>query len=134
VKLVQELEGRPIRVHPDMVSYLVRLQPQQKVYELHDIPIHFLCPPNFRWAPRFASPAAGRLTLRVRGPADGPPPAVHAFIDLSQVKRGGRKVEPVQLQLPRDVHLAQEATPEVEITLEPIVPTAKANDDEPPTF
>jgi hypothetical protein len=134
VELVQELEGRPIRVSPIGVNYRVRLQPQQKVYELSDVPIHFLCPPNFPWTPHFTSPQAGRLSLRVRGPADGTTPVVHAYIDLSRVRQGGRNVQAVQLQLPRDVQLAQEAPPEVEILLEPVVPAVRAHHDEKSTF
>jgi hypothetical protein len=131
VDLVAELEGRPIRVSPPSVSYRVRLQPQLKVFELTDVPVQFLCPPDFRWAPRFAIPDAGKLRLRVRGPTGGDLPAVHAFIDLSRVRQGGRKVEPVQLQLPQGVRLAQEAPPEVEFFLEPVAPLANVRNDEP---
>jgi hypothetical protein len=113
----------------------VRVQPHQKVYDLRDVPIHFLCPPDFNGSPRFASPEAGKIALRVRGPAGDAPPEVHAFIDVSRVRPGGgRKVGPVQLQLPRDVQLAQGAPPEVEYFLDPVVPAAKNQDVETPPF
>jgi hypothetical protein len=134
VDLVRELEGRPIRVLPTGVSYRVRLQPSEKVYQLTDVPIRFLCPPDFRWTPRFTTSEAGKLSLRVRGPLSGEPPAVQAYIDLSRVRQGGRKVEAVQLQLPQGVRLAQEAPSQVEIVLEPVLPTTNERDDEPPQF
>jgi hypothetical protein len=134
IGLVTELEGRPIRVSPPTVSYRVHLQPQQQVYELFDVPVQFLCPPDIRWTPRFVTPDDGKLRLRVRGPAGGEPPAVQAFIDISRSRQGGRKVKAVQLQLPRGVQLAQEAPPEVEFILEPLLPTSKVRDDEPPSY
>src|SRR5262249_49752000 len=47
VGLVEELEGRPIRATPSSVALRLTLQPRQRVYELIDVPVHFLCPANF---------------------------------------------------------------------------------------
>jgi hypothetical protein len=106
--LVPELDGRPVRTTPAAVAVHVTLKPQQKVYELTDVPVQFLCPPNFGLRPLFGDERAGKITLRLRGPAGEEPPAVVAYIDL-----GGRKWEPglyeeaVRLQIAKDYQLAQ---------------------------
>lgn len=108
VPLVCELEGRRIRTSPETVAVKLALQPQQRLYELADVPIHFLCPAGFTLKPLFGDERAGRITLRVQGPFGDEVPAVTAFIDLS-----GRKWEPglyeerLKLQLPKDFQLAQ---------------------------
>src|SRR5262249_46282987 len=105
--LAQELGGRPVRTTPASVQVQVTRKPQQKIYDLTEIPIQFLCPPNFGLRPLFGDERAGKITLRVRGPA-GEEPAVTAYIDL-----GGRKwevglyEETLRLQLPKDFQLAQ---------------------------
>jgi hypothetical protein len=110
VALTRELEGRPIQVTPAAVAVRVALKPQQKLYTLADVPVHFLCPAQFGLLPRIVgNDQASKLTLLVRGPAQETPPAVFAFIDLTQRKfaPGLYADEPVQLQLPRDFQLAQ---------------------------
>jgi len=106
--LVQELEGRPVRVVPDRV--LVRVPTQaRKIYDLPDVPVHFLCPANFLLRPKFIDERAGRISLRLQGPAQDEPPRVSAFIDLSRGRfTSGLNHEPLQIQLPRDFQLAQE--------------------------
>jgi hypothetical protein len=108
VPLVQELEGRPIHVLPSRVA--VRWPPQaRKLYELPDVPIHFLCPVDMALRPKFPSERSGHLTLRVQGPEQEEPPKVHAFVDLTRGPfTAGSNHEPIQLQLPRDFQLAQE--------------------------
>ncbi len=119
VSLVRELEGRPIQATPPSVTFRFRVHPRQKVYELTDVPVTFLCPPDFPWRPRFDKDR-GRISLRVVGPATEEPPAVQAFVDLTRGSFGqGRNLEPVRLQLPRDFQLAQEPPRRVAFVLEP---------------
>jgi hypothetical protein len=108
VPLVEELEGRPVHAVPSRVMVRVPAQPR-KVYELLDVPIHFLCPAEFSLRPRFFDERSGRINLRVQGPAQEELPKVHVWIDLT---RGGflsgANHETLQLQLPRDFQLAQD--------------------------
>jgi hypothetical protein len=89
------------------------VQPKQKIYELTDVPVQFLCPPQFPWRARFADDKAGTVSLRLLGPAAEERPPVRAFIDLTgtQLFRG-RNLEPLRLQLPKDFTLVQ-STPQV---------------------
>ena len=120
VSLLRELEGRPIQVTPASVTFRLRVHPRQKVYELTEVPITFLCPPDFAWQPRFGCDDAGRITLRLLGPTSEEPPTVQAFVDLTQGNfDGGRNMEPVRLQLPKDFQLAQEPPRPVAFVLEP---------------
>src|SRR5262249_7939714 len=106
---------------PDSVSVRFRLHPRQKVYELADVPVQFLCPPDFAWRPRFLSPDSGKVTVKVVGPAGEEPPAVFAYIDLTHASLGrGRNVEPLRLQLPKDFQLVQDAPRLLAFYLEPI--------------
>lgn len=104
--LVRDVEGKPVRMTPDVVQVRVTLKPRQKLYEVSDVPVQFLCPPNFLLRPLFGDERAGKMTLRVRGPAGDETPNVVAYIDL-----GGRKWEPglyeeaVRVQLPKDYQL-----------------------------
>jgi hypothetical protein len=106
VSLVKELKGKSIRVSPAGVSVRLTVQPQQKIYELNDVPVQFLCPPNFVLRPMFSDERAGKISLRLQGPYGEELPAVTAYIDLS-----GRKWEPglyeekVKVQLSKDVQL-----------------------------
>jgi hypothetical protein len=108
VALVDELEGRAIRVTPPYVQVRVPGQ-ARKLYELTDVPVHFLCPANFHLRPKFIDERTGRVSLRILGPVQDEPPRVIAFIDLSIGKFvSGLTHEPLQLQLPRDFQLAQD--------------------------
>jgi hypothetical protein len=108
VPLVQELEGRPVRVAPSRVLVRVPIQ-ARKAYDLPEVPVHFLCPANFPLRPRFIDERAGRISLRLTGPVQDEPPRVLAYIDLSRGRfTSGLNHEPLQLQLPRDFQLAQE--------------------------
>jgi hypothetical protein len=108
VALVSELEGRPVRVTPARVT--VRVQAQaRKSYELPDVPVQFLCPPNFHLKPRFLDERNGKVTLHLTGPLQDEPPRVFAFIDLSRGRfASGLNHEPLQIQLPKDFQLAQD--------------------------
>src|SRR5439155_10758485 len=59
VPLVQELEGRRVRVTPSTVLARLTLQPQQRLYELTDVAVQFLCPANFGLRPLFGDERAG---------------------------------------------------------------------------
>jgi hypothetical protein len=108
VSLVQELEGRPIRVTPSKVS--VRLPAQVfKKYELADVPIQFLCPPNFQLRPQLLDERAGRISMSLQGPQQEEPPRVIAYVDLTRGRfTSGLNHEPLQVQLPRDFSLGQD--------------------------
>jgi hypothetical protein len=85
-----------------------------------DVPVHFLCPPNYPFRPRFAPDQPGKVTLRIQGPAGEETPPVLAFVDLTGGTFGrGRNLEPVRLQLPKEFQLAQETPPLVSFMLEP---------------
>jgi hypothetical protein len=106
VQLVKELKGKPIRVAPAGVAVKLTLQPQQKIYELNDVPVQFLCPPNFVLRPVFTDERAGKISLRLQGPYGEELPSVTAYIDLSNRKwEAGLYEERVKLQLAKDVQL-----------------------------
>src|SRR5207237_3060750 len=79
VPLVQQLDGRRIRATPAAVALRVLLQPRQKLYELASVPVQFLCPADFRLRPLFSDERAGRIRMRLLGPAGEEPPVVIAF-------------------------------------------------------
>lgn len=120
VALVDELEGRPVRAVPDRVT--VRIQPQvRRVYELSEVPVHFLCPANLALRPRFIDERSGKVSLKVQGPVQDEPPAVYAFVDLTRGRFGaGLNHEQLQLQLPRDFVLAPQKPHVVAFELVPV--------------
>ncbi len=107
--LLKEMEGRPVTVSPAFVE--VRLPGQsRKMYELPDVPVQFLCPPDFPFKPKFNDERAGKIALKLLGPVQDEPPKVFAFIDLTRGKfASGLHHEPLQLQLPRDFQLVKDA-------------------------
>jgi len=126
VPLVNELEGHRIRATPSTVTVQLTFQPQQKVYELADVPIQFLCPANFSLKPLFRDDRAGKITLRLQGPAADEAPAIVAYVDLSGKKwEPGLYEEPLKLQLPKDFQLTQEPPRQVAFQLAPANPPAK---------
>jgi hypothetical protein len=108
VPLRQVLEDRPVRVTPNKV--MVRVPPRRhKNYELADVPVRFLCPPDFPFRPRFRDEQAGRVTLQVEGPIWEGPPKANAFVDLTHgTYHSGPNSEPLRIQLPPDFQLAKE--------------------------
>jgi hypothetical protein len=119
VTLVEELEGRAIRVTPPQVQVRVPGQ-ARKLYELTDVPVHFLCPAKFGFRPEFIDERTGRVSLRILGPVQDEPPRVIAYIDLSIGKFvSGLTHEPLQLQLPKDFQLAQDPPRVLTFTLVP---------------
>ena len=129
VPLLRELENRPIRCEPDAVRVKRVTPSQRKTYELCDVPVHFLTPVGFTHRPHFGNDRAGKVTLRVVGPAQDEPPHVQAFVDLTArgfSDAGNRTAvkprwfeEPVQFQLPRDFELADDMTRLVTFELVP---------------
>lgn len=139
VALVKELETQAIRCVPGAVRVRRLTSASRKTYELTDVPVHFLTPVGSAHRPRFSNDRAGRVTLRVSGPAQDEPPRVQAFVDLTgagfsdTTSRPAVKPrwfeEPIQVQLPPGFHLAddmphlisfelappEEATPRLEI-------------------
>ena len=93
-----------------------------KIYELPEVPVHFLCPADFPLRPQFLEENAGRISLRVRGPARDEPPKVYAFVDLIQghCSAPGSYHQPIQIQLPKDFELAQQAPHSVSFQLKPL--------------
>jgi hypothetical protein len=127
VPLVEELEGRRVRTTPATVSAHLVFQPQQKLYELADLPVQFLCPANFGLRPLFNDERAGKMSLRLIGPTGEEQPACVAYIDL-----GGRKwepglyEEPVHVHLPKNFQLAQTPPRPLAFQLVPIEQGIKA--------
>jgi hypothetical protein len=120
--VVQELDGRPIHARPSVVSVRLTLRPRQRLYELVDVPVQFLCPANFPLRPQWENERAGRITLRLLGPAGDDMPAVSAFIDLTTRKfePGLYADEPLRLQLPKDFQLAQNPPRSATFRLSPV--------------
>lgn len=129
--LVHELDGRPIRTTPAEVTVRLTLQPNQKLYELSDVPVQFLCPANFPLRPQYVNDRAGRVNLKFWGPISGEPPMVVAFIDLTgrNFEPGLYADEPLRLQLPKDAQLAQNPPRSAAFRLVPFSePGAKSRD------
>jgi hypothetical protein len=132
VPLVQELEGRPVRVTPNRVTVRVPLQ-NRKLYELADVPIQFLTPANFLLRPQFLDDRAGKVTLTVQGPPQDSPPHVYAFVDLTAGGfRSGLNHEPLQVQLPHGFLLAKEPARVVSFELLPADFIPRGLDSLPP--
>jgi hypothetical protein len=120
VPLVGELEGRPVQVIPGRVTVRVPAQ-ARKVYDLTEVPVHFLCPADFSLRPKFSHEGAGCIRLRVQGPARDELPRVHAFVDLTHGHfAAGRYNEAIQVQLPKDFELVQDPPRGVSFQLVPV--------------
>ncbi|MCI0681120.1 MAG: hypothetical protein L0Y71_03365 [Gemmataceae bacterium] len=117
--LVNELEGHAVQVTPPHVVFRCKVTPKKRLYELRDVAVHFLCPAQFPWRPRFADERQGKVALRLIGPTGDEPPPVLAYIDLTKGTFGrGRNLEPLRLQLPKDFQLADNTPPLVAFQLE----------------
>jgi YbbR domain-containing protein len=121
VSLVTELDGRAIYTNPSSVQFRLKATPKQKIYDLTDVPIHFLNAKDSPWRPRFADAKESKITLKLIGPASEQIPPVLAFVDLTSGNLSrGRNLEPLRLQLPKDFQLAQPTTPLVAFYLDEI--------------
>jgi hypothetical protein len=120
IALAKELEGRPIQCLPATVAFRGRLHARQRTYELTEVPVTFLCPPDFPFKPKFVKPDDGKIALRVVGPAMEDIPQVQAFVDLTRGEfEIGRNREPLRLQLPRDFQPAGDTPRLVTFILDP---------------
>jgi hypothetical protein len=121
VPLAEQIEGRRVRSNPATVTVHLTLLPRHKLYELSDVPVHFLCPANFPFKALFADERAGKMSVRVLGPAGEEAPAVIAFVDLSSRSwEPGLHAEPVKLQLPRHFKAAEDLPHQVAFQLVPL--------------
>lgn len=122
VPVARELDGRTVSVTPSSVFVRFTVRPRQKVYELNDVPVQFLCPANFAFRPQFTDERASKISLRVEGPATEAPPAVVAYIDLTERKLdpGLYADEPLRVQLPKDFQLAQKPPRSASFRLAPM--------------
>ena len=121
IALVTELDGRAIQTNPISVQFRCRAVPKQKIYELIDVPVHFLAPQASPWKVRFDSDKESKVTLKLIGPATDQPPPVLAFVDLTRGNLArGRNLEPLRLQLPKDFQLVQPTTALVTFYLDEI--------------
>jgi hypothetical protein len=94
----QEILDNPIRA-------------RRALYELADVPVRFLCPPNFELRPQFVEPEGEKVSVRVWAPTAAELPAVVAYVDLTSREFGPGVYgsEPLRLQLPGQCHLAEPA-------------------------
>ncbi len=127
IKLAKEIAGRPVRIEPEQVSVRFTVRPRQKLHELTDVPVHFLCPPTFAYRAQFRSEREGRIALKVLGPATDEKPAVYAYVDLTARKFGPglHAEEPLRIQLPPGYKLAQEPPRLASFQLTPIETPSK---------
>jgi hypothetical protein len=129
VPLVRQLEGRAVISDPPSVK--VRLVSSQKSYELADLPVNVLLPAAFPYRPRFAGEHAGKVTLRVVGPAKDELPDAVAYLDLtskvyrdlgqSRTPKALSFEEPIQIHLPPGFCLEDGPTHPLSFELVPIV-------------
>lgn len=121
VALVTELDGRAIQANCVSVQFRCRAVPKQKIYELVDVPVHFLAPKESPWQARFGNDKEGKVTLKLIGPATDQSPPVLAFVDLTRGNLArGRNLEPLRLQLPKDFQLVEPTTSLVTFYLDEI--------------
>ena len=120
IALVQELDGLPVRADPAKVTIKAPAQPREKRV-LHNVPIHFLCPPDFTLRPEFFNDRDSHVSLAVNGPKQVEEPKVFAFIDLTHGHyESGSNHEPLQIQfLQKDYQLDDEQPRIVTFNLQP---------------
>jgi hypothetical protein len=124
VSLVTELDGRPITVNPASVQFRCVAVPKQKLYELTGIPVHFLCPKDCPWKPRFEYEKESKTALKLIGPVMEQTPPLLAFIDLTSGNLApGRNFGHLRLQLPKDFQLADPTPPLVSFYLDEVART-----------
>lgn len=109
VPLARDIDGRTVSVNPGSVFIRCTVRPRQKVYDLNEVPVQFLCPANFSLRPQFTDERAAKISVHLQGPASEEPPAVVAYIDLTgrKLEPGLYADEPLRFQLPKDFQLAQ---------------------------
>jgi len=119
VPLVTELEGTRITCEPNQVLVRLGRPMARKVYELTDVPVHFLCPAGQTLRPRFVNERGSRISLKITGPAQDEPPKVFAFVDLTRgTFRPGLHEELLQLQLPPGFQPFEESASRISFELQ----------------
>lgn len=119
VSLVSEVEGSRVQARPEQVSFTCKVQPKQRLYELTEVPVHFLCPAGFPWKARFGPEHPGKISVRVMGPPTDQPPPITAYVDLAKAAAvEGRNLAPVRIQLPKEFQLVPDGPPLVSFHLE----------------
>jgi hypothetical protein len=111
LRLVDHYSNQALKITPPTVQARVTLRPLQKTFELTDVPVGFLCPPNFPFRAQFKTERAAAITLKVTGPATAAKPAVKAYVDLTAraFSAGLQPDEPIKLaDLPPGYQLAQD--------------------------
>ncbi len=128
LNLVNKLGGAIIHTEPSSVRVSLVVKGPRKIHELKDVPVHFLCPANFPFRPRFTSDQSGLITLRVRGPNTEVKPVVSAYVNLTvrKFQSGLHAEEPIRIELPPGYELAQDPPRLSSFQLDPIdLPTIK---------
>ncbi len=128
--LVNKMGGLPIKTDPSTVRVSLVIKSPQKVHELKDVPVNFLCPHNFPYRPRFTTEQSGTITLRVRGPNTEVKPVVLAYVNLTTRKfqPGLHAEEPIHVELPPGFELAQDPPRVSSFQLDPIdLPNIKSD-------
>ncbi|HEY8503020.1 MAG TPA: hypothetical protein VIL46_00460, partial [Gemmataceae bacterium] len=112
--LVTELRDTAVEATPSRVRVRYTLRPQQRIHGLDKVPIRFLCPADFPYRARFLKNRDGLRNFYVQGPWNAPPPAVTAFIDLTnrKLEPGVYADEPLRVQLPDGFRLIAAPEPE----------------------
>ena len=120
IALVKELDGHAIQCSPTTVAFRGRLHARQRTYDLIDLPVSFLCPPEYPLKPRFVRQEDSKVSVRVIGPAGEELPQVQAFVDLTQGQfKPGDNRELLRLQLPKEFQPAADTPRLVSFILEP---------------
>jgi len=134
VALASDINGRTVRATPSAVLVRFTLKPRQTLREITEIPVQFLCPANFPYRVEFVNDRAGKVTVRVQGPASEDRPAVTAYVDLTARKFGPglHAEEPLRIQLPPGFQLVGEPPRLSSFRLVPLDSVAKPSDTEPP--
>ena len=128
--LVTELDGRAIQTNPSSVQFRCTAVPKQKIYEVADVPIHFLCAKDCPWKPRFESEKDCKATLKLIGPVMEQTPPVLAFVDLTSGNLArGRNFGHLRLQLPKDFQLVNPTPPLVSFQLDEFSPASQTRAD-----
>jgi YbbR domain-containing protein len=127
------LNGKIIRTTPASVKVRFTLKPVQSEKELTEVPVHFLCPANFPYQPMFVNERAGKISVRVLGPATEDRPLVTAYVDLTVRKFGpGLHVEePLRIQMPPGFQLVGDPPRLSSFRLVPLDTPAKSNETPP---
>jgi hypothetical protein len=112
LRIPTKINDIAVSVLPETVEVRARLKPALRVYELVDVPVHFMCPSNFPFRPIFTLERNGVLPeLKVRGPHNKSP-EIRAYVDLTKLTNPKPVLYadmPIMLDLPDGYQLISEA-------------------------